>query len=132
MKLYASETNERCLSSLEWAFSLRLALLYDWQPAGTGPPSEGQAVKASTPAHWNGGYGTPQCQRMYPPDCDGLADALEKGLLEAMFKEKLYLDVAGLDNWSGLIAFLRTAASEHGLFLVADDEPPMQKRPEGA
>ncbi len=123
MKLYASETVERSLSSLEWVFALRLALLYDWKPAGTGPPNEGRDPETSPPKeHWNGNYGTPQCQRMFADDCDGLADALERGLLEAMFKEKLYLDVVGLDTWSGLIGFLRKVGSQHGLFVVPDSQ----------
>ena len=47
-----------------------------------------------------------------------------------MFKQELYLDHEARDTWSGLIGFLRTAASEHGLFLVGDDESPAEEAPE--
>jgi len=135
MKLYASEVAESHLSSLEWALALRLAGQYQWQPAGTGPPRHAGGAETTPEEDWNGSYVNPVCQRMHPEDCDGLADALEKGLLEAMFKQEIYLDHEARDAWSSLIGFLRTAASQQGLFLVGPvsgqyDESPAEEAPE--
>ncbi len=121
MRLYDPINGMRQLSGLEWVLALRLAQQYEWQPAGTESPRHGPAAPSAAEEDWHGSYVCPQGQRIRPQDCDNLADALEKGFLEAIYRQQLYLDHDGRDLWSSLIAFLRTAASEQGLALVADE-----------
>lgn len=129
MKLYDSATSVRQLSSLEWVFALRLAQRYGWQPSGTGTPCADWRAQWPADEPWNGSYVHPEGQRMTSEDCDRLADALEKGLLEAMYKQDLYLDDDGRDAWSDLIAFCRVAASKQGLLLLADEQYLAQRNP---
>lgn len=127
MKLYESEIAECQLGNLEWALALRLAQKYDWRPAGTDPPRHAGGAESSPEEDWNESYVAPRCQRMHAEDCDRLADALERGFLEAIYRQESFLNPEARDAWSALIAFLRTAASRRGLFLVADDESPDQE-----
>ena len=124
MKLYVSETAECRLTDLEWAFALRLAQQYEWQPDGTESPRHAGGAQSTPPEQFNGSYVDPQSQRIHADDCDRLADALEKGLLESLFQQEAYLAPEARDRWSALIAFLRTAASRKGLFLIADGGMP--------
>ncbi|MBN2475904.1 MAG: hypothetical protein JXB62_14930 [Pirellulales bacterium] len=120
MKLYDLATGVRWLSSLEWALALRLAQTYGWEPAGSEAPREDANAGRFLYEDWDGSYIEPEGQRILPDDCGTLADALERGFLEAIYRRKLYLGEDGMEQWSSLIAFCRDAASKQGLQILAD------------